>query len=117
MAESLTLLLRLFYRPVSAMSAILDRGSLLIASLCVLAVSLPLANSNPWMRFPICAPLLVLAVVYISGVLLLSVLFGRFGGFVASFQRDYSPLLDRKSTRLNSSHLGISYAVFCLKKT
>src|SRR5690606_41820116 len=31
----------------------------------------------------------------------------------------YSPLsrvLDRKSTRLNSSHVKISYAVFCLKK-
>src|SRR2546426_9374985 len=28
-----------------------------------------------------------------------------------------SRLLDRKSTRLNSSHLVISYAVFCLKKT
>src|SRR5205814_9450352 len=27
-----------------------------------------------------------------------------------------SPEIDRKSTRLNSSHLGISYAVFCLKK-
>src|SRR5262245_63700720 len=26
------------------------------------------------------------------------------------------PDADRKSTRLNSSHLGISYAVFCLKK-
>src|SRR5437899_4657936 len=25
-------------------------------------------------------------------------------------------ITDRKSTRLNSSHLGISYAVFCLKK-
>src|ERR1035441_4164307 len=25
-------------------------------------------------------------------------------------------IIDRKSTRLNSSHLGISYAVFCLKK-
>src|SRR5690349_23869906 len=25
-------------------------------------------------------------------------------------------LLDRKSTRLNSSHVEISYAVFCLKK-
>src|SRR5947199_6237090 len=25
-------------------------------------------------------------------------------------------VLDRKSTRLNFSHLGISYAVFCLKK-
>src|SRR2546426_8775230 len=28
----------------------------------------------------------------------------------------YQRLLDRKSTRLNSSHLVISYAVFCLKK-
>src|SRR3989449_6646494 len=27
-----------------------------------------------------------------------------------------SPVLDRKSTRLNSSHGYISYAVFCLKK-
>src|SRR5256885_12641174 len=26
------------------------------------------------------------------------------------------PVVDRKSTRLNSSHLVISYAVFCLKK-
>src|SRR5256885_11057664 len=26
------------------------------------------------------------------------------------------PAVDRKSTRLNSSHLVISYAVFCLKK-
>src|SRR5437667_4296243 len=26
------------------------------------------------------------------------------------------PQLDRKSTRLNSSHITISYAVFCLKK-
>src|SRR2546426_7652416 len=31
------------------------------------------------------------------------------GGMVA-------PIVDRKSTRLNSSHLVISYAVFCLKK-
>src|SRR5690242_21463731 len=26
------------------------------------------------------------------------------------------PKVDRKSTRLNSSHMSISYAVFCLKK-
>src|SRR5258705_8325998 len=31
-------------------------------------------------------------------------------------QRDLAEPGDRKSTRLNSSHLGISYAVFCLKK-
>src|SRR5437764_7389505 len=29
---------------------------------------------------------------------------------------DEEPLRDRKSTRLNSSHRCISYAVFCLKK-
>src|SRR5699024_11494848 len=29
---------------------------------------------------------------------------------------DESYLIDRKSTRLNSSHVSISYAVFCLKK-
>src|SRR3712207_8910526 len=30
--------------------------------------------------------------------------------------RERVPALDRKSTRLNSSHANISYAVFCLKK-
>src|SRR5699024_11558092 len=30
--------------------------------------------------------------------------------------RDMQGRLDRKSTRLNSSHVSISYAVFCLKK-
>src|SRR5690625_7099728 len=31
-------------------------------------------------------------------------------------ERSYSaPTLDRKSTRLNSSHVAISYAVFCLQ--
>src|SRR3712207_7059314 len=30
--------------------------------------------------------------------------------------RQLPALLDRKSTRLNSSHANISYAVFCLKK-
>src|SRR5437773_8435022 len=30
--------------------------------------------------------------------------------------RVIDPVTDRKSTRLNSSHITISYAVFCLKK-
>src|SRR5205807_5401316 len=33
-----------------------------------------------------------------------------------SFRRVRNEMGDRKSTRLNSSHLVISYAVFCLKK-
>src|SRR5438445_6083089 len=31
-------------------------------------------------------------------------------------KQSVQPFLDRKSTRLNSSHANISYAVFCLKK-
>src|SRR5262245_65248098 len=38
----------------------------------------------------------------------------RKGGRRARAAEDH--MADRKSTRLNSSHLGISYAVFCLKK-
>src|SRR5438067_5819566 len=42
-----------------------------------------------------------------------------FGSFAVlaifnAFSRD--DMVDRKSTRLNSSHVSISYAVFCLKK-
>src|SRR5699024_12021922 len=33
-----------------------------------------------------------------------------------SFGSGYGGNADRKSTRLNSSHVSISYAVFCLKK-
>src|ERR1035438_10642287 len=33
-----------------------------------------------------------------------------------NLHRTFQFFPDRKSTRLNSSHLGISYAVFCLKK-
>src|SRR3712207_8012583 len=37
--------------------------------------------------------------------------------FKSIFGNDYYvAVLDRKSTRLNSSHANISYAVFCLKK-
>src|SRR3989475_3540823 len=40
---------------------------------------------------------------------------GAAGGFTAG-PPALSDYLDRKSTRLNSSHSQISYAVFCLKK-
>src|SRR3712207_8819098 len=41
---------------------------------------------------------------------------GRLGGRVHGFVRNRNEAVDRKSTRLNSSHANISYAVFCLKK-
>src|SRR5688500_19770187 len=40
----------------------------------------------------------------------------RFLVVLQSIQCLADPAIDRKSTRLNSSHLVISYAVFCLKK-
>src|SRR5438067_3632712 len=35
---------------------------------------------------------------------------------IAGITNENGRILDRKSTRLNSSHVSISYAVFCLKK-
>src|SRR5579862_923139 len=90
MAESFQLLFRLFHQPVKAMSAILDRGSLLWTSVGVLAVSLFALRGLP---LPFYGPLLALAIIYVPGILLICIVLGRLGGFVVSFQRDYSPML------------------------
>src|SRR5438067_5960165 len=41
---------------------------------------------------------------------------GAGGPAVPGHQQHRAGAVDRKSTRLNSSHVSISYAVFCLKK-
>src|SRR5256886_11889959 len=40
----------------------------------------------------------------------------RLGAWPRSYEQRWKTFTDRKSTRLNSSHSQISYAVFCLKK-
>jgi tetratricopeptide (TPR) repeat protein len=88
------LVLRLYWQPAAAMSDILDRGSLLFTSVALLVVSWALAYSIPGLSFSFYAPLLVLAVFYVPGILPIGSLIGRIaGGFGASFQRDYGPLL------------------------
>src|SRR3712207_7827809 len=49
-----------------------------------------------------------------SGYVVLALEAGLWAG--ASTDTYEAAVLDRKSTRLNSSHANISYAVFCLKK-
>jgi tetratricopeptide (TPR) repeat protein len=91
LVDNIKLLLRVFGQPAAAMSTILDQGSLLFASVAVLAVTL-FYKSGLGISFYM--PLLALAVAYVPGVLLLSGLFARLGGGMGSvFQRDYSPLL------------------------
>jgi tetratricopeptide (TPR) repeat protein len=89
--DHIKLLLRIFRQPAAAMSAILDQGSLLFASVMVVAVSL-LYKSGVAVSFYM--PLLVLAIAYVPGVLLLSGVLARLGGGPGSdFRRDYAPLL------------------------
>ena len=87
------LLIRIWWQPAGAMSAILDRGSLLFASAAVLAATLLLKFTAPWLPVSFFMPLLVLAVVYVPGTLVLATLLGELGGVGVVFQRDYSPLL------------------------
>ena len=90
--EQTKLLLRLLWQPSEATGAILDRGSLLFATLVVMAVSFLLPRFG--FAFSFYTPLLVLALVYVPGVLALIKLCAGLGGSTgAVFQRDYSPLL------------------------
>src|SRR2546426_3813981 len=64
------------------------------------------------------ALLVGVAAVAISGVIgmLVGLVSGYFGGRTDDVLMRLAGIQDRKSTRLKSSHLVISYAVFCFKK-
>src|SRR5579872_3609847 len=103
------LLLRIYGQPTAAMSAILDRGSLLFASVAVLAVGFLLGRAGFGISFY--TPLLVLAVFYVPGVLLLTKLFGGVtGGLGDVFQRDYSPLLSCTAMAWTAANLPLAAA-------
>ena len=105
--ENAKLLLRLLYQPAAAMSAILDEGSLLFSSLAVLGVSLLLP---PWLPFSFYTPLLLLAVVYVPGTLLVTMLLARLGAFWTVFERDYSPLLTCTGMAWTAVHIPLVMA-------
>jgi tetratricopeptide (TPR) repeat protein len=106
--DNAKLLFRVFWQPAAAMGAILDRGSLLFASVSVLAVSLLIRS---WFPFSFYTPLLVLAAIYVPGVLLIAKLFALSGGFGAAFQRDYSPLLTCTAMAWTAANLALAVTV------
>ncbi len=114
MADHAKLLLRLLYEPAAAMGAILDRGSLLFASALVLAASLWLKISAPWLPLSFYAPLLVLAAIYVPGALLLTNLLARLGGMDADFRRDYSPLLTCAAMALAAVEVPLAVAAWLI---
>jgi tetratricopeptide (TPR) repeat protein len=93
-ASALKPILDLYARPAIAMSDLLDRGSLFISSLAVLAISFLLSRVTVVFPFPFYGPLFGIAVIYVPGLLFIGGLMSRVsGGFHSIFQRDYAPLL------------------------
>jgi len=138
--ENIKLLLRLLWQPAVAMSGILDRGSLLFATLAVLLITLvlefsvrlpappdpagltqsaqaeevpiPRAHARPALAFSFYTPLLVLAAIYVPGALLVTNLLGRLGPFGSVFQRDYSSLLTCTSMAWTASQILVVLAAW-----
>src|SRR5690242_21297070 len=80
-----------------------DALPILLSATAVASIGVGLlcfVNLLVWLRWHVCGDMTVVV-----------------GREAATFFFDpSSPWTDRKSTRLNSSHMSISYAVFCLKK-
>src|SRR2546427_1402413 len=97
--------------PFAGLPSLSRRWSVALPAAGALAHGVALAQLNPAGLAPILSLLaLFLIVLQLCCELLLR------ATAVALFTAPLAAGLDRKSTRLNSSHSQISYAVFCLKK-
>jgi tetratricopeptide (TPR) repeat protein len=113
----LKLLFRLWWQPAAAMGEILDRGSLLFASLAAIGAALLLQAGPVPLPFSFYTPLLVLAAVYVPGVLLLAVPIARLGALGTVFQRDYSPLLTCAAMAWSAAQLPLALALWTAPAT
>jgi len=102
----------LWFRPAAAMGGILDRGSLLFASVSVIAVTLALGGGAAMLPIHFYTPLLVLAAVYVPGILLIANLLIGLGSLGTVFERDYSPLLTCAASAWSASMLPVVAAVW-----
>ena len=91
------------------MGAILDRGSLLFASVAAIAAGIGLAMAAP-APVSFYMPLLVLAVIYVPGLLAAGIAIGRFSGAAVAFGRDYAPLLTCVAMAWSASQIPVILA-------
>ncbi|MBS1857980.1 MAG: tetratricopeptide repeat protein [Acidobacteria bacterium] len=89
----MNLLFRVWINPVAAMGAILDRGSLLFASIAAIIATAVLNFFAPGLGVGYFMPALLVAAVYVPGLLLLASILARAGSPGMLIQRDYAPLL------------------------
>src|SRR5450432_1229872 len=96
------------------MSSILDRGSLLFASVAALGASLLLKSGVPELPGSFFTPPLILAIFYVPGTLLLSNLLGRLGALGTVFHRDYSPLLTCSAMAFAAAEIPLALAAWLI---
>jgi tetratricopeptide (TPR) repeat protein len=94
------------------MGEILDRGSLLFASLAALIVGAGMSSGHVHLPFSFYMPLLALAIAYTPGLLLLSTLLAHLGAVGTVFHRDYSPLLTCTALAWSASQLPVVLAAW-----
>jgi tetratricopeptide (TPR) repeat protein len=75
---------------------------------------IPVARARPWWSFSFYSPLLVLAAVYVPGILLVTNLIARLGGFATVFERDYSSLLTCAGMAWTAAVLPLAVAAYTL---
>jgi tetratricopeptide (TPR) repeat protein len=109
--ENLKRLFMLYVRPGAAMGEILDGGSLLFTSIALIAGTFAVLSGIPQARFSFYTPLLVLAVAYVPGTLLVAGLVGTWAGLATDFRRDYSPLLTASGMAWTAISLPLALAV------
>jgi tetratricopeptide (TPR) repeat protein len=113
LVSNLKLLFRLWFRPADAIGAILDEANLLFTSLLVIAVTFGLqAGVGSYFHFSFYTPLLVLAVVYVPGILLIAILLAHLGSFGTVFERDYSALLSCAGIAWSATQLPLLLAAW-----
>jgi len=110
----MALLLRLWVRPSAAMSDILDRGSLLFASIAVLVLTAIIKARAPWLDAGFFVPLFALGAAYVPGLIVLATTIGKLGGMGVVFRRDYSPLLTCAGMAAAAAGIPVTIAVYVL---